>query len=192
MVDDGTAENSIGLTAGGDVAWMNQFTAVAGLEVITDVEISFGTVPDGVSVDINIWNDPNNDGDPTDGQVVATASTTTMFGNTSTFIAVDTPDVTFNVGDNFFVGAFITHAAGDFPAAIDQGPSQVRSWIAGGDPGTVDVNNLGAAALPPGIIDGFGLPGNWLVRANGTAVPEPASASLLVICGLALGLIRRR
>ena len=118
-----------------------------------------------------------------------------MRTNSGTFVSVDIPDVTFAAGDSFFVGAFITHAAGDFPAAIDQtSPSAFRSWIAGGDPGTVDVNNMGAAALPPAIIDTLAptLAGNWLVRANGRAVPEPGTCGLLMVCGLALGLIRRR
>ena len=193
MVDDGTAENSIGITAGADVAFLNQFTAAANLNVITDVEIAWGSVADGTAATVYIWNDPNGDGSPADATVVSSMATTTSSGNTSTFVTYDLPDVTFNVGDNFFVGALVNST--EFPAAIDESSGSAGvSWVAGevGGPGGLDVNNLGAAGVVLDVIDNYGFPGNWLVRANGTMVPEPASASLLVICGLALGLIRRR
>jgi hypothetical protein len=70
--------------------------------------------------------------------------------------------------------------AGEFPAAIDQTASQVRSWagIYSGDP-----PNPPAFPAPSlwGTIDSFGFPGNWMVRGFGSqgVVPPPDWISLV-------------
>ena len=43
MVDDGSAEDAVGLTAGGDTICLNEFTVVPGSETIQSVEIAWGT-----------------------------------------------------------------------------------------------------------------------------------------------------
>jgi hypothetical protein len=55
---------------------------------------------------------------------------------------------------------------GEFPAAIDETASQVRSWI-----GLYAGNPADPPVLPAptfGTIDSFGFPGNWMVRGAGT------------------------
>ena len=63
-----------------------------------------------------------------------------------------------------------------FYQGIDQNaPLHRQSWIAAnGDGSSVDINNIGNNDLI-GLIDDFGLPGNWLIRADtgGGATPTP-------------------
>jgi hypothetical protein len=182
-VDDGTAENGIGLTNGGNVIWLNHFVAVQNATNISSVSVAYNNVADGTPVTILIWNDPTNDGDPTDAQVIASAASVVANAGTDTFNVVNfNPGVNVgNPGAHFFVGVQITHVAGEYPAAIDETASQQQSWIAGTTTGTVDPNNMGAAAIPVQLIDDAGLPGNWLVRAeaglggsdcNGNGIPD--------------------
>ena len=56
--------------------------------------------------------------------------------------------------------------------------------------GAMNINNLASIGANYGTIEGFGLPGNWAVRAVGDAIPEPTALSLLGLGGLAL--VRRR
>lgn len=185
VIDNGTASGSIGLVAGGTISWANQFTAAAGENTISAVQIAWSRpasagsgnmVPDGTPVLVQLWGDPNNDGNPSDAVLLSSVAGTTLnLGDT--FISYNIPDVTLPVGSNFFVGATIAHAAGDFPASIDQSSAQGKSWI-----------NIGALPGAPFKIDDAGLPGNWMVRAE--AVPEPATIAALSMGAIAM--LRRR
>jgi len=170
QLDDGVGEDSIGLTAGGYVVWMNHFTVAPNAGKITAVNIAWGMVPDGTPATVYVWSDPNQDGNPTDGQVLAQADTAVVNSDTDTFNLVDIPDVTVGGdGTHFFVGVIIGTVAGEYPARIDMTASQGQSWVAGDSVNPPDPNNLGACELPPGVIDSYGLPGNWMVRAEGGA-----------------------
>lgn len=192
QVDDGTPEGSIGLTSGGQFVWANQFTATAGNTLITSVEISWwrngatGGVmsPNGTPIVVNLWSDPNGDGNPADAVVMSTLNSTITNSDLPGFVSYDIPDVALSVGQNFFVGATITHAAGEFPASWDSTTPQGKSWISLG-------GTLGASGSTFNLVDltANGLNGNWMVRAT-SAVPEPASMAALGIGALAL--IRRR
>lgn len=183
VVDDGSSENEVGLIEGGDIAWLNRFTASNNGEVISAVAVSYGVVPEGTMVEIYVWDDPNNDGNPADGQVIGFETSVVASPNSDEFIVVDIFD-TFvgTAGTNFFAGVLIRNtAAGDFPAAIDQTSDEGQSWLAAGS-GGVDVTNLGGSGLF-GQPAQFGLAGNFLVRAivdgelppndcNGNVIPD--------------------
>jgi hypothetical protein len=167
--DDGIHEDSIGLTAGGYVAWMNHFVTVEDGGTITEIHISYGMVNQGTATTVILWSDPNQDGDPTDGQVLASVDSEVINPDSDFFVVVDIPDTTVGEpGTHFFVGAMIYHPAGQYPCAIDMTASAGQSWIAGDGSVPIDPDNLGAAALPPGVIDDLGFPGNWLIRAVGS------------------------
>jgi hypothetical protein len=174
-IDDGTAENSIGLTSGGNLLCLNEFTVTGGNNIINSIAIAWGTpsFPDptlnGLAYTAYLWNDPNGDGSPTDATVLASASGVVSGAGTDTFdITAISP--THVLTANFFVGFVINHLPGQFPAAFDQtNPLPNRSWISlGGNP-----NNMSDAAT----IESFGLVGNWMVRAD--AVPEPSTYALV-------------
>ncbi len=184
MVDDGSSDNSIGLTAGGDIIALNGFTVIPGAETITSVSIAWGTpaFPDpslnGLNYTAVIWSDPNADGQPGDAVVLATAPGVISQEGTDTFIST-----TFNTtipGSKFFVGYLITQSAGQFPASIDQSnPKNNRSFIAGATSGNGDIDNLNNNdVLPVMSTEAIGFPGNWLIRADaGDASPTPTPSS---------------
>src|SRR6266704_2631084 len=91
ILDDGTAEDAVGLTLGGDIICLNQFTVIPGSETINSISIAWGTpfFPDpslnGLPFTAVLWSDPNGDGSPFDAVVLATASDTVKDQGTDTF-----------------------------------------------------------------------------------------------------------
>src|SRR5215217_2341496 len=176
LIDDGTAEDSVGLTAGGNLLCLNSFPVSAGNNLITSISIAWGTplFPDpslnGLTYTAVLWSDPNGDGSPTDAVVLATAPGVVSMEGTNTFLTSNLPPTMVNTA-NFFVGFVITHNAGQFPAAFDETAPTLsgRSWVSiGGNP-----NNLSDAIT----IESAGLVGNWLIRAEGTGggpTPTPS------------------
>src|SRR6476659_8006783 len=179
LIDDGTAEDSVGLTAGGNLLVLNSFPVSGGNNVITSISCAFGTplFPDptlnGLPYTAVLWSDPNGDGSPTDAVVLAQAPGVVSNAGTDTFITTTIPPTMVTTA-NFFVGFLITHAAGQFPAAFDETPPTLptRSWV----DATSNINHLRAAIT----IESAGLVGNWLIRADGntggptpTATPSP-------------------
>ncbi len=172
-VDDGTAEDSIGLTAGGQFLWLNRFTPNAGDFPfhLDQISIIFNnTVNVGDDIQLVIWQDA--DGDPSNGAVFVYAENATVLNNdfaTWNNYQLASSPVFFGPGDVLVGVVNRSGASGllDYPAAVDQSStSQQRSWIGlySGDPPD-------PPTLPPdsdfGIIDDFGLAGNWTLRASG-------------------------
>ena len=175
MLDDGTAENSVGLNNGGDLWWANQFTAAAGGELITKIQVAFGSsaTPSGVTIgdtySVHVWEDPDDDGNPADLILVSSEVTTISEppdANLFDEILLSTPAA---VSGSFFVGAIISHTTGQKPAAFDQTTAAGLSWLAGGTSGSIDPANVQGTAtgISPTLVDEYS-PGNWLIRAVGT------------------------
>ncbi len=170
ILDDGGAEDSIGLTAGGTFLWLNRFTPPAGdfpmqLQSADVLFTTAGGFPAGSTFDIFVWSDA--DGNPANGATLVGSATGNTVGVLDVFqtVTFSAPLAITTVGD-VLIGARVTALAGEFPAAIDQTALQVRSWAGFG---------AGAEATPPtlptatfGTIDSFGLPGNWLIRGTYT------------------------
>src|SRR6476646_1003793 len=187
MIDDGTAEDSIGLTAGGTFVSCNSFPVTGGNNVITSISIAWGTplFPDptlnGLPYTAVLWSDPNGDGSPTDAVVLAQVPGVIASAGTDTFITTAIPPTMVTTA-NFFVGFLVTHVAGQFPAAFDESaPIPNRSWI----DLTSNINDLSGAAP----IESFGLVGNWLIRADGntggptpTGTPSPTPTATINPC----------
>src|SRR6188472_4658115 len=188
MIDDGTAEDSVGLTNGGTLLCLNSFPVSGGNNVITSISIAWGTpaFPDptlnGLPYTAYLWSDPNGDGSPTDAVVLAMAPGIVAAAGTDTFITTPIPP-TMVTTTNFFVGFVITHTAGQFPAAFDETAPNLpnRSWVSlAGNP-----NNLSDAVT----IESVGLVGNWLIRADGntggptpTGTPSPTPTATATPC----------
>jgi len=169
FVDDGTAEDSIGLTAGGQFIWLNRFTPNAADFPfhLDQVSIIFPTTVDvGDEMQLVFWQDA--DGDPSNGAVFVYAENVAVLENdlaTWNDYQLATSPVFYGPGD-VLVGV-VNRGAPDHPAAIDQnGGSEGRSWVGiySGDPPD-------PPTLPPDadflIIDDAGLAGNWTLRASG-------------------------
>jgi hypothetical protein len=205
--DDGTIENSIGFnqaaTAVTDFAWMQKYTVTAGQERITHIRAAFGSplTMNGRPVVARLWSDPNNDGNPTDAQSIASVPGVILGAQTAppvggqwgapTFVTFDIPDTDLAVGQNFFVGIHMNLVGPGFPAAVDQTPPLPGpgiQWAAFASPGPLNPNAM-VGVTDISTIAGLG--GDWLVRANAVPIPEPTSMALLGVAGL-LGLRRRR
>lgn len=172
-VDDGSAEDSIGLTAGGQFIWFNRFSPPAAQFpfTLTQVQALFNndvTIGDDMQVLI-YWDDNTNPGDGATLLYHQTFDVTANDLTTWNMFTLTTPVVLSNPGDVLIGLVNRSGAAGitDYPAAIDTTASQVRSWIgtyAAGDPPT-------EPPLPAddlwGTIDSFGFAGNWTLRGVG-------------------------
>jgi hypothetical protein len=189
QIDDGSAEDAVGFGDGSqnfESLWFNQFAVIPGNTTITSVEVGWGTPVfpdpnmDGTPVTIAVWSDPNGDGNPSDAALLGSVAGTIQNSGTNTFVTYTlTPAVTLPPGaTSFFVGDLTPATPGgpqQFFQGIDQDSTLHRqSWVAAmSDGSSVDFNNPGNNDFI-GIIDDFGLPGNWLIRANsGDATPTP-------------------
>lgn len=190
--DDGTAENSLGLTAGGELAWMNVFTVdpVNGY-LVTDIEVCFGRpaspgssgVVPGQDFGVYLWGD--NDGDPSTGAtLLAEIYDNALAGqiDTDVLLPTDIPDIDVSAYDYIIVGASVVHAAGFFPAPMDGSTFAVgRSWAAGDSTGNFEPDGF---AGDIGLIDivPIGFNYTFMIRAN--AIPAPGALALLGLAGL--------
>src|SRR4029453_18370666 len=93
--DDGTAEDAVGFGNGAqnfESLWFNQFNVIPGAELISSVEVAWGTpvfpdpAMDGTPVTVAVWSDPNGDGSPTDAVLLGSVAGTIQNNGTDTFI----------------------------------------------------------------------------------------------------------
>jgi hypothetical protein len=205
VYDDGTVDDGIGITGVDpfDILWLNRFTVQPGGERITHIEAAFGSPGDtrpynGTTVSILLYNDPDG-GSVTNASLVAGSRIDTTITNANTGIinVYDIPDSV--VSGQFLVGAVARNLPGGngFVASFDNTlPHTSGASYAGFTAGAQNPLTEGNLATIPagqfGTIEGFGLPGNWVVRARGEVVPEPTSLGLVGLGGLLLALAHRR
>jgi hypothetical protein len=135
--DDGSTENVLGWTAGGEMCWLHWFNAV-GSDTITDIGTAFGSPMfpgggpgNGSPADIFVFDDPNNDGDPSDNVFITSDSVTVQNVDTD-MINIYPLTTPANVNGGFFVGASLVHVAGQFVAPMDQStPYSGEAFVTG-------------------------------------------------------------
>ena len=170
VIDDGTGE--INVTAGNiptNLVFVNQFNVVQGDELITDIRIAWGDIPQGTPFTLLIFDDPNDDGNPGDitpADVLFSGPGVTGVADTDVFTEYPVPNVNAgNTGDSFFIGACVSHPETDEPARIDLDTASQQSWFAFDLPGT-NCNDPNALQIPFQLLDDFGFPGTFMIRAN--------------------------
>lgn len=123
--DDGDTDNLLGWYSGGDMCWMHRFDEVAGCSTITNVQTIWGSAlypgynpPDGTAAKLFVWEDPTDDGDPSDIVLLTTEDVVTQ--NTDTDIMNVYPLSTpATISGEFYVGAVLTHSAGQYVVPMD-------------------------------------------------------------------------
>ena len=187
-IDDGTAEDAVGIS-GADLAdfiSLNEFAVVPDAETITSISIAWGTPVDfdpsldGLPYLAILWSDPNGDGDPSDAVVLGTAPGVISSQGTDTFLVTDLARTIST--SNFFVGFVVRQTLNQYPAAFDESAPNLsnRSYITADVTPPGDIYHLtNNTDLPLFQIEGYGLFGNWLIRADG------ASSSPLRLLGAA-------
>jgi hypothetical protein len=182
-LDDGTTDSSLGLVLGGTLCWFQRFDTqpIADYDVINEIDVAYGFpgnpgfgIPDGTPATVGIWEDPNDDGDPADAQLMLLQATTVQGNDTQALNPVSITPVT--VRRFFFVGVFLKHFQNQFPASRDVNTqSQGRAFFVGTttqngtfDPahlaglGHTQIFSMDTAGTPPGSLNSV-----WRVRAVG-------------------------
>jgi len=169
--DDGSSENALGLTAGGELCWMVHFTdSVPGM-CVARIEICFGTpsnpgssgVSAGQPVRVYVWNDPNGDGNPNDAVFLGEASGTADGASIDSDSFQSIPlSPWVRVHSSFFVGASVVTTSG-YPAPMDEdAPQYNEAWVTFN---TVPFDPTNITAGLYNMTD-IGYPCNWLLRAE--------------------------
>ncbi|HNT55336.1 MAG TPA: hypothetical protein PKG95_11525, partial [Anaerolineaceae bacterium] len=173
ILDDGTAENNLGLTSGGQILWLNRFT-------LTPDDLPFRleevwalfptTVAVGDDMQVVVYSDA--DGNPANGALYLGGETFTVVNNNRTtwnVFTLTTP-ITTNTAGDLLIGLVNRSGADgyvDRSAVMDTTSSQGRSWI-----GLYVADPPATPTLPADdtfdIIDNLGLPCNWAIRGMGT------------------------
>jgi hypothetical protein len=179
VVDGGTADKSMGFTgpAGstGDILWLNRFPVVDSENTIHTISVAYGCqgtgVPNGTPVTILLYEDLNG-GSTRDAVLRAAVDGTVQDMGTDTFVSYSVPPTA--VRGFLLVGVVLRNQQqGWYPAALDfTEPIFPNTSYAGflSPGGSMNINDLSSIrSTNYGTIEGFGRPGNWLVRAFGTA-----------------------
>lgn len=182
-LDDGSGGSNIGPAGfNANMMWGNYFFAQPGEETITGIDISFTTaLTAGLPVTLFVFNDPDNDLDPRNADLLASIEVRTEETTASTFASYAFPAT--EVSGGFFVAAAMDLSSGQAAARMDGSTNAGRSWTFFDGP--VLPEALGASALiyapngtnyPGTIANPFG--GVYMLRA--TAVPAPGAGALLL------------
>jgi hypothetical protein len=181
ILDDGTIENAVGLTLGGDLMWLNYFTITGGCETINTVYLTWGLIPNGRPCRVILYEDPDDDGNPDDAIYLTETSTTVQNawaffnpGEVMTFTTVGITPTTVSGG--FFVAALIQNQlGGEYPGPMDATTNQGKSWVAYSAGGTFDVDNLSSNTIYS--MGDIGLGSNLMLRAEGGGAPADVPLS---------------
>lgn len=180
-LDDGTGNWSIGPSEwDAELLWGNYFETAAGYETIVSISVSFGSgVPLGEEVTFVLFEDPNDDFDPTDAVPLAQTTGLTVAAEPNEFIEFDIVDTAVSGG--FFVGATMFLPQSEQGPRMDPDTQLDRSWLFFDS--EIDLTDLGGSPLYYQMSQ-TPFNGTWMVRAQ--AVPEPTTlVTLLLLVGVA-------
>lgn len=178
VLDDGIAEDAIGLQAGGQFIWLNRFTPAAAAYpfVLDQIQVLFSSATGinvGETVDLYVYEDA--DGNPANGAVFVGSSVGVTVQALDSFSTYPVNMVLNGPGGDVLIAVVnrtAGTASGTFVAAIDQTATQGRSWV-----GLYAGNPANPPVLPAptfAVVDTLGFPGNWMVRGAGSPYAPPA------------------
>lgn len=157
--DDGSTENAFTIDGLAEIGYLHAFNA-SGSDAIGEIRAALGTALapagglDGNMIRVAIWDDPNNDGDPSDATLLF-ESATMMATQTNTDVKVSYPiSPAVAVTGGFFVGVITDANPNEFPVGLDQSAGSNGAAFAVGDTAGIDATNLSASSNPPFAING--------------------------------------
>jgi hypothetical protein len=196
-IDDGSAEMGFMETTNGPGVYglnlLNQFTVQSYFDTITTISITIGYPGigplNGSPITLALWSDPNQDGNPSDGQVLTYLNSTVQ--NTASDVWTDYAITPTKVSGSFFAGYFIsvdsTVSNADICRSDTEGTAGgTRSWLTE----TLNGGSIYDVTLPYNVLSDLGVPWDTMIRATG--VPEPMTMVLLLGAGAAFFLRSRR
>jgi hypothetical protein len=149
-----------GLTSDGEIAWLHRFDAFGGSDTLDALLVAFGSTSgvgpplvNGTPATVGVWSDPDQDGDPSDAELLASVATTVENAHTGIKNPFElSPPV--HVEGKFFVGAMTSCIGGQTPAPVNgsgvKGWSHSgRAWLVGSTNGPLDLGCLDCNDLPP-------------------------------------------
>jgi hypothetical protein len=192
QIDDGFADTWVGSLYYGSslgMFWCNAFTVASGSQVVTAVDVAWGSIFEGLPATLSLWRDPTNDGDPTDAVQLSSTATFVTDPVSLQYVTVPIePTIVGQVGDTFYVGCWNRpilpgDSSGGAPALLDtSAPAPMLSWVTLGPPPTPGVMPLGIHPL-----DFSGIHGNFLLRARTQAVADCDGDGQLDTCEIMAG-----
>ena len=184
--DDGEGDAAV-RSEGTRMAWLNSFTAQAGFETVTGIDLALFDGFSGRPASLCVWSDPDGDGIPLDAEPlivhpVALRDGIIDLNENSLF---DIPDTYVGpAGTSFFIGIVLDFevTGSDFPARYDfndQPPVPFVSWVIGAT-APIDPSDLFANSVEFQLVEDAGLPpGNWVLQAvvggsdcDGNSIPD--------------------
>ena len=175
--DDATTENLLGWSSGGDMCWMHQFGEPAGEGTIDEIHCIFGSAMypgycpgNGTPCEVFVWDDPTNDGDPSDCVLLTQEPTIVQNVDTDIYNIIVLTTPVYVVGE-FYVGCCVSHNGGEYVAPMDQTTPYIagNAWFCGTNTlGGFDPNNLMNNQFPPEEMLAVGYNAYWCLRADGT------------------------
>ena len=153
--DDGVADvryrlNPTMFKANAETVLMHRFDTIPSAEVIESVQLAWGRVDVPVATRVAIWDDPNDDGDPTDGVLLAEFPVAVQNTLSNIFNTYPLPSPV-KVRGVFFVGLIVGYNnTNNFPYNFDRQTSYFpgRLWVAMNDI-PLNSTNLAANVDPP-------------------------------------------
>ena len=188
-VDDGTAELGLGIDSGEDMLWFNRFPVQPGGEVITSISAAYGRpggqiIPNGLPVSILLYQDSNG-GSPFDATLLREIPALTAGSNTN--ILNNYPIPATPVSGNLLAAVLFRNQTGNtlFLAPLDRtAPSFSDTTFYAFNVGLDQFNLDSIPAANRGTVESLGFAGNFLLRANGVPLPEPATITLAMLAAL--------
>jgi hypothetical protein len=174
-LDDGTTENLLGWTAGGDMVWLNRFGQPGIPSQISSIDVAWGSAlypnynpGNGTATHVFLYQDgTSQDGDPSDATLLVSIPTTVSAVDTDTY--VNYPITPVSITGYFFVGSQQAHFAGQYVATMDQSVHLYSdlSWFFGDNTSPLaNYTNPGANVQPPYTFDSIGYPAYTLCRVS--------------------------
>ncbi len=171
VLDDGVPNSGLSFGLPADFCWLEWFQTVGTSDTITSVQVmTYGTgLAVGHSITVCVWEDPTDDGDPSDAILVGSRTGTVQASAPNSFVdyALNAPG---QVHGKFFVGAFCSVLNSESVGLLDynSGLSGRAYFCYDYAVGQFDPTQLGNYG--PSHIEtlGAGIHGVYMLRATGS------------------------